>query len=499
MIAARIEALGRLTKLAIGFCVVFVLWQVSGWGSASTRVAISDLAPLPLEVAAVVAAIGAARASRHRPKAARSWTLIACASGLYLAGDALWAWFEVVRDTNPFPSLADAMYLAYYPVLLAGVLGLSVHHRTRMAKVRLVLDVAIVVVAGTMAVWYFVLGPTVRQAAGGALATTLSVAYPVGDLVIILGVAAAMLSSSVRSVPLRLLAASLAAFVIGDLGFGYLSLADRYDAADWPDAFWMIALTLMVAAADHQRCTAGEGTSGRENEGPAARVSALPYMAIAGAYTLLLSVGRGHASYPLDGLLLGGFALTAVVVLRQLTAMRDNRKLVAQLHHLAVTDSLTGLRNRRRFLEQGERTLLRLQREGRSVSLVMIDVDHFKAINDTWGHGVGDEALRWIAAQGEAVLRPNDVLGRYGGDELVALLPDASLDEAVLVAERLRVAITEVPTPLGHGPERLSLSLGAATAEPDADLSALLRAADVALYVAKRDGRGCVRPATAVA
>src|SRR5207247_164575 len=142
---------------------------------------ISDLAPLPLEALSVFLAVRAARMRTLDRRVRWAWLFVAASFGTYLAGDLIWTWFEVVRDVSPFPSIADLCYLGFYPFLLAGLLRFPVSARSRAENIRLMLDVAIVVLSGGMTVWYFVIGPTVHDASSFDLATVLSIAYPVGD------------------------------------------------------------------------------------------------------------------------------------------------------------------------------------------------------------------------------------------------------------------------------------------------------------------------------
>lgn len=166
-------------------------------------------------------------------------------------------------------------------------------------------------------------------------------------------------------------------------------------------------------------------------------------------------------------------------------------------------DGLTGLYNRTHFHE-GFETLLREGREqGRPVSLLMIDLDHFKSINDRYGHLVGDDCLRWAAQRiGQALrVHENALLARFGGEEFVVVLPDHDLHSAVGVAESLRRRLVEEPCASGEHRLRVSASIGVHTVDPgnDADTDAALSVADQALYSAKANGRDCVRTAITAA
>ncbi|MDP1610812.1 MAG: GGDEF domain-containing protein [Sulfuritalea sp.] len=163
-------------------------------------------------------------------------------------------------------------------------------------------------------------------------------------------------------------------------------------------------------------------------------------------------------------------------------------KLRAEFEHLASHDSLTGALTRRALIDVCERELERCRRKGYAMSLLMLDLDHFKAINDTHGHLVGDRVLVDFVARVTTLLRLPDTFGRFGGEEFVAVLPETSLEQALLVAERIRAEIASLPVP------SCTVSIGAATsAEGDASVDALLAQADAALYQAKAAGRNCVR------
>jgi diguanylate cyclase (GGDEF)-like protein len=171
-----------------------------------------------------------------------------------------------------------------------------------------------------------------------------------------------------------------------------------------------------------------------------------------------------------------------------------------RLRRIAESDGLTGVTNRRSFDAALEAEWRRSARFGVPLAVVLMDIDHFKAFNDNYGHQAGDECLRKVAeALAGCLMRSGEVLARYGGEEFVALLPGTDLDLAVRIAERLRRHVTECSIPHTYsstGPV-LSLSAGVAAAVPVAEASAeeLLAAADAALYAAKRAGRNCVSPA----
>jgi diguanylate cyclase (GGDEF)-like protein len=169
----------------------------------------------------------------------------------------------------------------------------------------------------------------------------------------------------------------------------------------------------------------------------------------------------------------------------------------AQLLSQARVDAKTGLLNAAAWRTEAAVQLAHAQRTGSPLAVAIADLDHFKAINDTYGHLAGDAALAAAADILRGQLRPYDLIGRFGGEEFSILLPNASTAEAVQVAERLRATLAREPLPGAHShdPLQITVSIGvAATEHPaDRDLTDLLAAADAALYQAKSDGRNAVR------
>jgi diguanylate cyclase (GGDEF)-like protein len=174
-------------------------------------------------------------------------------------------------------------------------------------------------------------------------------------------------------------------------------------------------------------------------------------------------------------------------------AIADAARLQHVFQQAATVDGLTGLRNRRWMDETFTRQLERTLHEGRAASLMMLDVDGFKRLNDAHGHLVGDATLCRIARVLSDHLRPQDLLARYGGDEFALLLPDADIEEAVRTAERLRAAVAAaVPDPQYDPLPPATVSVGVATARLSNSLHGLIASADAALYRAKEGGRNKV-------
>ncbi len=184
--------------------------------------------------------------------------------------------------------------------------------------------------------------------------------------------------------------------------------------------------------------------------------------------------------------LLVTFAATVTIAIR-------NAQLHGEVQKLAITDTVTGVYNRRGFFELGKREVERARRFGRPLTGIMFDMDHFKDVNDTFGHTCGDQVLRIIAERIKSNIREVDIMGRYGGDEFTILLPETDLFVATNVAERLRLCVYDSPVPMEGSLIPLTISLGVARLSHDLlDLTSLLDRADAALYSAKRSGRNRV-------
>ncbi len=191
------------------------------------------------------------------------------------------------------------------------------------------------------------------------------------------------------------------------------------------------------------------------------------------------------------------------VTASQRRAEEDRRRLerlveerTAELKVLAMTDELTGTLNRRRFFEVAEQEQARSERYRRPLAVAMLDLDHFKAVNDRYGHAVGDEALRLAAGVMQRVVRRQDHVGRYGGEEFGVLLPETRLEEAGRVLERVRREVARIELRVEDALVPLRVSAGVAAWQSGEVIDATFKRADAALYEAKQAGRDRVQLAS---
>jgi diguanylate cyclase (GGDEF)-like protein len=179
---------------------------------------------------------------------------------------------------------------------------------------------------------------------------------------------------------------------------------------------------------------------------------------------------------------------TAELARKQAELMRANKKLA----ELATRDPLTGALNRRQFQIAAESEINRSRRTSRPFTLLLADVDYFKSINDRYGHQAGDEVLKELVAKIATQLRKTDVLARYGGEELILVLPDTNLDKGLALAERLRAHVDGSPIPYGQNQIHVTVSIGVTEATGKESVDNLLAQADKGLYAAKNGGRNRV-------
>ncbi|MEU8665142.1 GGDEF domain-containing protein, partial [Actinoplanes philippinensis] len=247
------------------------------------------------------------------------------------------------------------------------------------------------------------------------------------------------------------------------------------------DAVWMASLGLLGSAALHP------GVRQFDRRSDTALPDASPVRLGILAVAVLMAPGVQFAvwllGWPLNIPLISGSC--AVMFLLVMARMAG---LVGAQRRAAITDSLTGLRTRRFFAEALGGECRRAARTGHPVGLLVIDVDHFKRINDGYGHPAGDQVLREVARRLTAASRAGGVVARYGGEEFVVLAPHTGTDELLTLAERFRTEVAGLPVDIGGDLLSVTVSVGAAAAvHPDEE--ALLRAADEALYAAKGAGR----------
>lgn len=469
----------------VGLFVVEI--RVQPGGERVTR-AVDDLTQMLAAASAATLALW--RASRCSGHARASWRLIGLGLACWAAGEAIWSYFEVVaRVETPFPSLADAGFLLFPALAAAGLLVRPSRAFSGRGRIRIGLD-AMLIGASLFAVsWATVFGEIYRGPGESQVGTVVSLAYPAGDLVLLTVVT--IVFSYARNTDragLLWMGAGLAAFAIGDSGFAYLTAVGGYRTGNLIDAGWVAGFVVLG-------CGALLDSGSHEDDTPE-RVTAraallLPYLPAAlGAVAALWRLRVA----PDDGLILGVAGLIVLMlVVRQVVVLMDNRRLMVHVAHQARHDVLTGLANRALFIDRLTHALELQRRNIRGVTVLLLDLDDFKSVNDTLGHPAGDELLVCVSDRLRASVRAVDTVARLGGDEFALLIDDGG--DAVDVAGRI-LASLEQPVQLAGRSVAVGASIGIARLEHhDEALSTteLLARSDLAMYAAKRDGKGAVR------
>lgn len=223
------------------------------------------------------------------------------------------------------------------------------------------------------------------------------------------------------------------------------------------------------------------------------RMSGLPLVAVAGMAIDEAGTRWAEREVRNTPLLVGIFVLLAVVAWWGVRGIHREEEVRHQLESLATTDPLTGINNRRAFLDIAGREIARARRFGTPLSLIMVDADHFKRVNDTYGHAVGDRVLKALANACKSQLRDVDVVARIGGEEFAILLPETALAGAANVGEKMRETCENTIVLIAGGRVRFTVSLGISALDHGiGDIETLLKRADEALYRAKQAGRNRV-------
>jgi diguanylate cyclase (GGDEF)-like protein len=482
---------GRTLAAAAAMMAVYGLWQVFRWGGREHQALIGDLAFIPVNGAAVVLAWQVSRRAELGPHTCRAWRVLSVAIFLYLLGDLLQLVYEVVLHERAYPTWADAAYLSFYVVAFCGLIAFPAHRRSGPERLRLLLDMGTVFAGGAVLIWYVALGREVASGPHFNLVDLATYAYPIGDLLLLFGI----LTVLWRGVPqssvtaLRIFAGGMLIWIAADLTYDYTTVNSTYLGGDPVDTLWMLALTFVYLAVVCQLRTKPSGIfTPPPPRAVSARPSFLPYLAIVSSYLLLAVIGLRSVEFnPVGGVLLGAVLLTLMVSSRQYVTTRDYGRLAVRYQELAAIDGVTGLYNRRHFMETVEAPFARAQRLGQPFTALMIDVDNFKQINDVHGHITGDQVLAELAQACREHVRPEDIVGRYGGDEFIIMVPGITSPRAIQLADQLTCSVTRV---LGRDgkPLAYTTSVGIAESPPGGDLPTLLMHADLAMYEAKQAG-----------
>lgn len=470
--------------------------------------------------------------------------LLLLGGGGFGLGTLLWGTQEaLLKTTPPFPSLADVIWIPTLLAVLPGILLIAGERTSAVARIRVILDSLTTLSALITFSWYYILGPTLLNSKESLQTRLASAFYPAFDLLLIFSVLLlALLQGSARlQLPTLKLAWSFVIVVVADTSFSYQSLLGTYQTGGLLDLGWPLGWMLVALSIDRLR----ESMVG--TEAPQASQSKrqpfwrflIPYLLLPAIGMLVISAARTPGDEKLEpGIFFCSLVTILLVVLRQVIALLENRQLyekvleskralekehavsqaVSQqlqesnaqlvttqkellsnnlalaeanirLAALATTDGMTGLANHRTFQERLRMELGFAASAKSPCALLLIDVDHFKNFNDTFGHPAGDIILCTVSALLSRELATHQLAARYGGEEFALLLPGLEGTAAAALAEELRARIADHAFPQ----RRITVSIGVAVNPDDATTPEdLILAADQALYHSKSAGRNRV-------
>ena len=323
---------------------------IPGWSAERNFALISNLAYQPVSILATIVAWRIAFNATFDAALRRAWFLLGLAVAAQTIADTLWFYLDVMLGQQPFPSVADAFYLAFDPLVLAGLLSLPSSPVRPAERLRILLDLAIIMVTAWMAIWFFIISPTAAQYESGQLDQLLAAAYPVGDLVLLGGLFTLLVrgaEGTVRSMRMLYLA-GLVLNVTGDLAYAYTSLNETYVSGGWMDVSWIIAYWFFALAAVRQGYLTAPSPGGLSARVFARSSLFLPLAAIALGYGMLIVVARsGFAGdSAVQGVFISAGLLTLFVVGRQALSVWDNHRLNSELNaHVLRLDQANTLLN----------------------------------------------------------------------------------------------------------------------------------------------------------
>ena len=415
-------------------------------------------------------------------RARRAWRLLAIALVLSVAGNVC---FTLVAGT----ASSDLLYLTTYPAMNVAAI-LLIRERGRHIVPAVWLDGLVIGLSVAAMAAALVLAPLLRLEPHTPVT---NLAYPVADLTLLVVLATVGGATGLRLDPrLALLGSGLALTFVTDVAYLLANLHGSYREGEPLDLGWLLALLPIAAAAALRGPNPRPHGTLRTASIQRAAVAAPTAAALAALAVLV--IGYYVALPPAAGALAGAALLVALVraclTLQQLKGLPEARR-------QARTDPLTELANRRHLHERCARLLT--HQDAAPVSLLMIDLDGFKVINDRHGHPVGDALLVEVATRLAATMRRDDLLGRLGGDEFAAILPRTTPLQARAVAQRMHTALAGPMVVAGHV-IRIDASVGVSAAgRPGTHTATLFREADTAMYRAKRSRTGTAIAATPLA
>jgi diguanylate cyclase (GGDEF)-like protein len=461
-------------------CALLVA-TLASWGGADNQGTIHASAEAVAGFLSATAALAAALRSRGRRAIAwGGWSAYAL---LLALGSTMLA---LNAGGSPFPSLQDVIFLGAIPFGTGGALAMMRSTRVSLAGLGIALLDGLLVGASIVV---FCLATIFRAyfhtRSNTALVDVVSLAEPATDAVILTIVGAALARTRLMRPAMALICAGVAAITVADFATSFQSLGGTLPPGIPVDLGWTAGILCIGLGALHVLCYRRSADSPGYHQVPRGMSVLFPMAPVVAASGFAIT-DYIRASLTSDGLMLAAtFALAGLMMFRMTIALYMNTRLGKSLEHQATHDALTGLANRVLIRQHLDSRLAKDAASRSGTTLMMLDVDGFKQINDSFGHNIGDLLLVQLAARLQGCVRGADIVGRLGGDEFGIVLHGHS--EPAAVARRILDAL-ERPYSIGERHMVVGSSIGIVSGDQEHSADALLRDADLAMYAAKTSG-----------
>ncbi|ETP67370.1 DUF4084 domain-containing protein [Planococcus glaciei] len=458
------------------------------------------------------------------------WLLFALGCLSYAIAEGIRIYYSVIPKSEvPYPGWADLFYFLQILFFIAAFLQQLWDKKKNTNQIKFLFDICIIMAVFTAISWHYVIQYVFSEGSLSPALLATSIGYPVGDLLLFFCAISFYMRADIlfpRPV-LALICASAGVQIFADTAYLYYSTkSDSYVSGTLFDPLWTVGLLLTalagIYALQEQRKetdapSLAAGTVPANDEGVSLRML-LPYFSL----VLLFIVMVFEKDGPMNGLIVGAGTSVALIILRQVFTMLENQKLLAQYHdltaileekieqrttelstkneqlavavqkmeHMAYHDALSGLPNRRLFLNKLNAAIASAERHSHQLAVVFVDLDRFKNINDTFGHEFGDLLLQGFSKKMAENLRQIDTVSRQGGDEFTIILNDIKATEDIVPLVKRIQSILEKPVVVNGQELHVSMSIGIAVYPQDGKTTEeLMKHADIAMYHAKENGK----------
>ncbi len=505
----------------------------------SLLVLISDLSAPVIDLVAAGSLFFAAQKSIQSSKRmAYAWYALGAALLAYVIGDVFWSISELYQESPLVTSLSNLGYLLFYPLFFVGISLFPTKKLSLLERVKITLDLSIIMIAATLAVWIFIIGPIVGPNPDENVRDLwLTIAYPIGDLIIFFALLVLInnLNQKTNRRPFMILAAGMIIMIVTDMIYTHQSTLGTYSSGGILDLGWIFSnvfisisgIYMALVVNSRNESSVLQSTLSNLQEKPESKIiTTLSYIWVIGAFFLLRLYHHSEAIINSNALFFSVSGIIGLVITRQIITLNENNNLLSkltealnvgnqhvselnqsnlslqqeiikrkqaekQLSHDALHDGLTGLPNRVLFMDRLSHAIQLTKREPKlHYSIFFLDIDNFKTINDTLGHNFGDKTLIEIGKRVKCCIRAIDTVARLGGDEFIILLEQTANKNSVIeVVERISTSLNQ-PFSYKNKESQISCSIGVVLDIAEyTDSDDVLRDVDIALYRAKEKGK----------